>query len=68
MPDVRASILENTGTLLVFRIGADDALRTAKELRPDVEADDFVPVPNPEFWIHLVVRGQGGSGIHGRDA
>jgi hypothetical protein len=57
VPEVRASILGNIGTLLVFRIGAGDAVRLAKELGPDVAAEDLVLLPNRAFWIRPLVRG-----------
>lgn len=58
VPEVRAAILGNIGTLLVFRVGAGDALRLAKELGPGVEADDLLLLPNCQFWIRALVRGE----------
>ena len=57
VPEVRASILGNIGTLLVFRIGAGDAVRLAKELGPEVKPEDLVLLPNREYWIRPLVRG-----------
>jgi len=57
VPEVRASILGNIGTLLVFRIGAGDAIRLAKELGPEVKPEDLVLLPNREYWIRPLVRG-----------
>jgi len=56
-PEVRNAILGNVGTLIVFRVGASDAQRLARELGPEVEADDLTLLPNRNFWIRPLVNG-----------
>ncbi len=57
-PELRAAILGNVGTLAVFRVGASDAVRLAKELGPTVDPVDLTFLGNREFWIRVLVRGQ----------
>lgn len=57
-PEIRASILGNVGTLLVFRVGAGDALRLTKELGGTAEPEDLILLPNRNFWVRLLVRGE----------
>ncbi len=56
--ELRSAILGNVGTLLVFRVGALDAARLAKELLPDLEPYELTLLPNRMFWIRLLVHGQ----------
>jgi type IV secretion system coupling TraD/TrwB family protein len=56
-PEVRTSILGNVGSLVVFRVGATDALKLAKELGSEVDPDDLVFQPNRDFWVRLAVDG-----------
>jgi type IV secretory pathway TraG/TraD family ATPase VirD4 len=57
-PEVRASILGNIGTLVVFRVGAGDALRLAKELGGTADPDDLIMLPNRSFWVRPLVGGE----------
>ncbi|MEO8036658.1 MAG: type IV secretory system conjugative DNA transfer family protein, partial [Acidobacteriota bacterium] len=57
-PEIRAAILGNIGTLLVFRVGAGDAMRLSKELGSNVDPDDLIFLPNRDFWIRPLVRGE----------
>jgi hypothetical protein len=56
-PEVRSALLGNIGTLIVFRVGATDALKLAKELGPNIDADDLTYLPNRNFWMRPLVRG-----------
>ncbi len=56
-PEVRASILGNVGTLVVFRVGAADAARLAKELGSPTDPEDLTYLPNRSFWVRLLVDG-----------
>lgn len=57
-PEIRAAILGNVGTLVVFRVGASDAVRLAKELGPEVQPDDLTFLENRHFWIRPLVNGK----------
>jgi type IV secretory pathway TraG/TraD family ATPase VirD4 len=57
-PEIRSAILGNVGTLIVFRVGASDATRLAKELGPNVLADDLTFLENRNFWMRPLVKGK----------
>jgi len=55
-PDVRHAVLGNTGTLAVFRVGAEDAAYFSRELIP-FEPFDMISLPNHQFYIRLMIDG-----------
>ena len=57
-PELRAAMLGNVGTLIVFRVGASDAAKLVKELLPGLDPYDLTLLPNRTFWIRPLVRGQ----------
>jgi DNA helicase HerA-like ATPase len=65
-PEIRTAILGNAGTLIVFRVGAVDAAKLVKELRPDLEPYELTLLPNRVFWIRPLVRGQSFEAFTGR--
>jgi hypothetical protein len=65
-PEVRAAILGNVGSLLVFRVGAADAAKLAKELGPTVDPVDLTFIANRAFWARLLVRGEAVPPFTGR--
>jgi len=64
--ELRTAILGNAGTLVVFRVGAVDAARLVKELRPDLEPYDLTLLPNRSFWIRPLVNGESVEAFTGR--
>lgn len=54
---VRDAIFGNVGTLLSFRIGADDAEFLEREFMPDFVANDFVNLAKYTFYIKLMIDG-----------
>lgn len=56
-PELRSAILGNVGTLVVFRVGASDAAKLAKELGPAVKETDLVFLPNRSFFVRALVDG-----------
>jgi len=65
-PEVRSAILGNVGTLIVFRVGATDAIRLAKELRPDLPPYDLTLLPSRTFWIRMLVAGEPAEAFTGK--
>ena len=57
-PEVRSAALGNIGTLVVFRVGAVDAARLAKELGAPAGVEDLTLLPNRNFWIRTLVGGE----------
>ncbi|GAG20718.1 unnamed protein product, partial [marine sediment metagenome] len=57
---VRDAIFGNMGTLVTFRIGAEDAEYIEKELSPEFTAQDFVNLPKYQIYLKLMVDGLAG--------
>lgn len=56
--EVRSSIIGNVGTLIAFRVGAEDAKTLAKEFSPEFEVDDLISLPNRQFCVRMLVKGE----------
>ncbi len=54
---VRDAIFGNVGTMVSFRVGAEDAEFLEKEFQPDFMANDFVNLPKYNFYIKLLIDG-----------
>lgn len=55
---VRDAVLGNVGTLIVFRIGANDAEKLAPEFAPEFSAADFTNLPNYHVYLKLMIDGK----------
>ena len=56
-PEIRHAVLGNAGTLIAFRVGAEDAPYIARELREDVGAGDLLSLPNYQVYVRLMIGG-----------
>lgn len=56
-PEVRHAILGNAGTLISFRLGAEDATYLAKEFAPTFRAEDLLALPNYHIYLKLMIDG-----------
>jgi CxxC-x17-CxxC domain-containing protein len=54
---VRDAIFGNVGTLIAFRVGADDAEFLEKEFLPAFIIDDLVNLPNYNIYLKLMING-----------
>jgi energy-coupling factor transporter ATP-binding protein EcfA2 len=54
---IRAAVFGNVGTMISFRIGAEDAKYLAKEFYPVFSEDDFVNLPRYSMYIKLMIDG-----------
>lgn len=54
-PDIRHAVLGNAATLIVFRLGADDALHVGAELRPTFSAQDLMSLPNRHACLRMMI-------------
>lgn len=52
------AVLGNIGTALVFRIGADDAIRLAPEFAPEFEATDLERLERYHLAVKMMARGE----------
>lgn len=55
---VRDAVFGNVGTMLSFRISADDAPNLAKQFEPNFEALDLLQMHNRNFVINMVINGE----------
>lgn len=54
---VRDAVFGNVGTMAIFRIGGADAEFIEQEFTPELEAQDFVNLPNYHVYLRLMVDG-----------
>jgi CxxC-x17-CxxC domain-containing protein len=55
--NVRDSIFGNVGTMIIFRVGADDAEFLEKEFEPEFTPEDIVNLPNFKIYLKLMIDG-----------
>ncbi len=55
---VRDAILGNAGTIITFRVGAEDAEILEREFEPEFSATDLVSLPNYSIYLKLMVKGE----------
>ena len=56
-PRIRAAVFGNVGSILAFRVGADDARTLAAEFAPHCRADQLQTLGRHEFYVRLAVDG-----------
>src|SRR5260221_182070 len=56
-PDVRSAVLGNLGTLVSFRVGAEDARMLSREFDPIFTATDLLNLPNHSVYVKLMIDG-----------
>jgi CxxC-x17-CxxC domain-containing protein len=54
---VRDAVFGNVGTMIVFRIGANDAEFLENEFMPEFTPEDIVNLPNYRIYLKLMVEG-----------
>ncbi len=54
---VRDAVFGNTGTMVVFRVGAADAEFLENEFAPEFTVEDIVNLPNYHIYLKLMVDG-----------
>ena len=52
------AIMGNIGTIVVFRIGANDADTLAIEFAPEIKISDFTNLPNFHIYLKLMIDGK----------
>lgn len=55
---VRDAVMGNVGTLICFRVSADDASHIAREMAPVFETVDLIGLPNRHIYLRLMIDGQ----------
>ncbi|HET8883989.1 MAG TPA: type IV secretion system DNA-binding domain-containing protein [Candidatus Saccharimonadales bacterium] len=55
---VRDAVFGNVGTMICFRVSADDAPILAKQFEPQFEPTDLLQMHNRNFIINMVIKGE----------
>lgn len=55
---VRDAVFGNVGTMISFRVSADDAPILSKQFEPQFEANDLLQMHNRHFIINMVIGGE----------
>jgi type IV secretory pathway TraG/TraD family ATPase VirD4 len=56
-PEIRHAVLGNVGTIITFRVGAEDAPYLAKEFQDEFDQMDLIQLPNYRTYIKLMIDG-----------
>jgi type IV secretory pathway TraG/TraD family ATPase VirD4 len=56
-PEIRHAVLGNAGTLISFRVGAEDAPYIVQEFHEQFEKLDFLQLPNYRAYVKLMIDG-----------
>lgn len=56
-PDIRHAVLGNIGTLISFRVGAEDAPYLTREFRDHFTELDLMQLPNHDIYLTLLIDG-----------
>lgn len=56
-PEIRSAVFGNAGTVISFRVGAEDAPYLAREFQPAVQVEDLVNLPNHGIYLKLMIGG-----------
>ena len=54
---VRDAVLGNVGSIILFRVGPEDAPLLAREFEPHLRAEDLLRLPNYHMYLKLMVDG-----------
>jgi len=58
LPRVQQAVLGNTGTLIIFRIGGEDAVKLEPEMAPVFKVKDMINLGMQEFYIKETIDGE----------
>jgi hypothetical protein len=56
-PDIRHAVLGNAGTIISFRVGAEDAPYLVREFVGQFDGTDLVQLPNYRIYLKLMIDG-----------
>jgi hypothetical protein len=55
--EIKEAIIGNAGTIISFRLGAEDAQFMALEMYPTFDMEDFINLPNRHIYLKLMIDG-----------
>ena len=56
-PDIRHAVLGNVGSVISFRVGAEDAPYLVREFHDKFSQADFLQLPNHQIYLKLIIDG-----------
>jgi DNA helicase HerA-like ATPase len=54
---IRYAIFGNVGTMIIFRVGADDAKQLVQEVYPTFNEEDLINLPRYSMYLKLMIDG-----------
>jgi hypothetical protein len=58
LPKVEQAVLGNTGTIITFRVGGDDAVKLKSDFAPIFDIKDMINLGVGEFFIKMTIDGE----------
>lgn len=58
LPQVKDAVLGNCGTIIVFRLGGEDAVQLKSELAPVFDVQDMINLGVQNFYIKMIIDGE----------
>lgn len=58
LPKVEAAVLGNTGTIIIFRVGGDDAVKLKPEMAPVFDVKDMINLGMGQIYLKMTIDGE----------
>lgn len=58
LPKVQQAVLGNTGSIITFRVGGDDAVKLKPEFAPVFDVKDMINLGVGEFYVKMTIDGE----------
>ena len=58
IPEVQHAVLGNTGSIITFRVGGEDAVKLKPEFAPLFDVKDMINLAITEFYIKMTIDGE----------
>lgn len=58
IPRVQAAVLGNVGSIIIFRVGGEDAVKLKPEMAPVFDVKDMINLGMQEFYIKMTIDGE----------
>ena len=55
---IEQAVLGNIGTIILFRVGGDDATKLRSEFAPVFDVKDMINLGTGEFYIKMIINGE----------
>lgn len=58
LPRVQSAVLGNVGSIVIFRVGGEDAVKLKPEMAPIFDIKDMINLATREFYIKMTIDGE----------